>query len=150
MSIAVECLTHAYDWCTALLMNMKQQLTSIHQVKTKHFGYGTILMTFFFEKIPVLRPRVISTISSPRDPIIACQADMMKKLGGSEVPRTTWYDELFQWWREQIITVDEYPYAGMDFRGDPDLVLPPGEAWGAVGKFAIFYLYNFFEFFQYV
>ena len=28
----------------------------------------------------------------------------------------------------------EYPYAGMDFRGDPDLVLPDGEQWGAIGK----------------
>ena len=28
----------------------------------------------------------------------------------------------------------EYPYAGMDFRGDPDLVLPDGELWGAIGK----------------
>ena len=24
MSIAMECLAHLYDWCTALLMNMKQ------------------------------------------------------------------------------------------------------------------------------
>ena len=71
MRIAVECLTHLYDWCTSLLMNMKQQLTSIRKVKTKHFGYGTILMKFFFEKIHGLRPKVISSISSPRDPRIA-------------------------------------------------------------------------------
>ena len=95
-------------------------------------------MTFFFEKIPALRRRVISTISSPRDPRIARWADMMKRLGGSEVPRTTWDDEFFQWWGEQIITVEDYPYVGMDFRGDLDLVLPPGAAWGTVGKFAIF------------
>ena len=29
----------------------------------------------------------------------------------------------------------EHSYAGMDFRGDPDLVLPAGEQWGAIGKF---------------
>ena len=29
----------------------------------------------------------------------------------------------------------EYPYAGMDFRGDPDLVLPAGEQWHVIGKF---------------
>ena len=28
----------------------------------------------------------------------------------------------------------EYPYVGMDYRGDPDLVLPDGEQWGAIGK----------------
>ena len=130
---------------------MKQQLTSIRQAKTKHFGYGTILTTFFFERVPALRLKVISTISSLRDPRIARWADMMKRLGGSEVPRTTWDDEFFLWWREQIIAVDDYPYAGMDFRGDPDLVLPPGAAWGVVGKFfKNFNLYDFFGFFKYV
>ena len=129
---------------------MKQQLTSIRQVKTKHFGYGTILTTFFFERVPALRPRVISTISSPRDPRIARWVDMMKRLGGSEVPQTTWHDEFFLWWGEHIIAVDDYPYAGMDFRGDPDLLLPPGAAWGAVGKFFanFFDLYDFFWIFQ--
>ena len=138
MSIAVECLIHVYDWCTALLLNMKQQLTSIRKTHTKHFGYGTILTTFFFERVPALRPKVISTISSPRDPRIARWADMMKRLGGSEVPRTTWDDEFFLWWGEQIIAVDDYPYAGMDFRGDPDLVLPLGATWCVIGKIAIF------------
>ena len=27
------------------------------------------------------------------------------------------------------------PYAGMDFRGDPDLFLPLGGAWGELGNF---------------
>jgi len=30
----------------------------------------------------------------------------------------------------------EYPYVGMDFWGDPDLVLPAGEQWGVIGKFS--------------
>ena len=62
----------------------------------------------------------------------------MKRMGGSEVPRTTWDDEFLQWWAEQVIAVEDYPYAGMDFWGDPDLVLPPGAAWGTIGKIAIF------------
>ena len=28
----------------------------------------------------------------------------------------------------------ERPYAGMDFQGDLDLVLPAGEQWGVIGK----------------
>ena len=145
MSIAVECLVHLYDWCTTLLINMKKQLTSIRKEKTRHFGYGTILMTLFFEKIPGLWPKVISSINSPRDPRISQWADLMKRLGESEVPRTTWDDEFFQWWEEQAIAVEDYPYVGMDFRGDPNLVLPPGVAWGAIGEISIFYfwLYDF-------
>lgn len=32
------------------------------------------------------------------------------------------------------MTLTEYPYSGMDFRGDPDLPLPTGAMWGAIGK----------------
>ena len=35
----------------------------------------------------------------------------------------------------------EYPYAGMDFRGDPDLVLSAGEQWGAIGKFLSIFMF---------
>ena len=30
--------------------------------------------------------------------------------------------------------VDNYAYARLDFRGDPDLVLPEGFQWGDLGK----------------
>ena len=30
----------------------------------------------------------------------------------------------------------EYPYASMDFQGDPDLVLPASEQSGVIGKFS--------------
>jgi len=35
----------------------------------------------------------------------------------------------------------EYPYAGMDFWGDPDLVLLAGEQWGAIGKISTISLF---------
>ena len=45
--------------------------------------------------------------------------------------------------------MDDYPYAGQDFRGDPDLVLPPNAAWGEIGKnFFDFNFMIFFGFFQ--
>jgi hypothetical protein len=134
MSVAVDCLTTVFDWCTPLLSNMKEQLTSIRRGKTKNFGYGTILCTFFFEKVPALRPRVAVPISSPRDPRMGRWADLMKRLGGGEVPRNAFDDDFFAWWEQQIIAIDDYPYAGLDFRGDPDLVLPPDAAWGEIGK----------------
>ena len=30
--------------------------------------------------------------------------------------------------------VDAYAYVGLDFRGDPDLVLPQGFQWGDLGN----------------
>ena len=134
MSVAVDCLTTVFDWCTPLLANMKSQLTSIRRGQTKIFGYGTILCTFFFEKVPALRPRVAVSISTPRDPRMGRWADLMKCLGGREVPQTAFDDDFLTSWDQQIIAVDDYPYAGLDFRGDPDLALPPNAAWGEIYK----------------
>ena len=57
------------------------------------------------------------------------------------------------WWRRQIVAIEDYPYAGIDFRGDPNMPLPPGLAYGDIGnesqpllflkKFEVF---NFFLF----
>ena len=44
--------------------------------------------------------------------------------------------------------MDDYPYAGLDFRGDPDLVLPPDAAWGEIGKIFDFYDFRIFKIFQ--
>jgi hypothetical protein len=33
-----------------------------------------------------------------------------------------------------MLMVDDYPYAGLDFQGDPDLVLPEDAQWGDLGK----------------
>lgn len=35
--------------------------------------------------------------------------------------------------------MDDYPYAGLDFRGDPDLALSSNVAWGEIGKNFLFY-----------
>jgi hypothetical protein len=43
--------------------------------------------------------------------------------------------DFFAWWRRQIVMVEDYPYARMDFRGSADLVLPEGAQWDASGKF---------------
>ena len=58
----------------------------------------------------------------------------MKRLGSGEVPRTTWDDEFFLWWGEQVITIEDYPYPGMELMGDTNLPLPPRVAWGVIGK----------------
>ena len=45
------------------------------------------------------------------------------------------YDVVFfRWLDDQILMIKDYTYAGTDFRGDPDLQLPPGAQWGDIGK----------------
>lgn len=58
----------------------------------------------------------------------------MKRLGGGEVPRASFDDDFFTWWDQQIITIDDYTYVGLDFQGDPDLALSPDASWGDIRK----------------
>lgn len=34
-----------------------------------------------------------------------------------------------EWLERHTIFVEDWPYAGMDFRGDPNMQLPPSEQW---------------------
>ena len=40
----------------------------------------------------------------------------------------------FHWLNDQILMIEDYAYTGTDFRGDPDLRLPPGAQWRDIGK----------------
>jgi hypothetical protein len=45
------------------------------------------------------------------------------------------YDNrFFYWFQGQMVMIEDYAYAGLDFRGDPDLVLPEDAQWGDIGK----------------
>ena len=86
-----------------------------------------------------------------RDPAQWRWADAMHRLGGGRVANP-YPAEFFSWWRRQIVTIDDYPYAGIDFWGDPDMPLPPGSTYGDIGNesrpslFEFFELFNFFLF----
>lgn len=50
----VECLTpKVFNWCGGLLDNMKRQLTKGKWGNLKQFGFGSILVTFFLEWVPL-------------------------------------------------------------------------------------------------
>ena len=52
--------------------------------------------------------------------------------GGGGRPHS-WGAFFRDWLDQQEIFVQDWPYAGLDFRNDPDLVLPPGEQWDDAG-----------------
>jgi hypothetical protein len=41
--------------------------------------------------------------------------------------------DFFAWLRRQLIVIEDFPYAGVDFWGSLDLVLPDGIDWDASG-----------------
>ena len=56
----------------------------------------------------------------------------MHRLGGGRVANP-YPADFFPWWRQQIVSIDDYPYGGIDFWGDSDMPLPPGAAYGEIG-----------------
>ena len=145
MFYAVECMRPIiYDWSTTLLSNMKHQLSECKEGRVWNFGFSSILSTFFFERVPGLSPRVDVPLHGVRDLAQRRWADAMRRLGGGRVANP-YPADLFPWWRRQIVAIDDYPYAGIDFRGDLDMPLPPGSAYGEIGTESRLSLFlNFF------
>src|SRR5882757_7380807 len=83
---AVECMRPTvYDSSTALLGNMKHQLSECKMGRVRNFSFSSILSTFFFEHVPGLSPRVDVPLHGVRDLAQRCWEDAMRKLGGGRV-----------------------------------------------------------------
>ena len=60
MRMAVDCFQGTiFNWCEAVLANVKGQLTRAKNRKLKNFGYGSIVVTFSLERIHMLAPQHI-------------------------------------------------------------------------------------------
>lgn len=70
--------------------------------------------------------------------------------GGDGQP-VSWGPESVEWMNHQQVIVEDWMYAGMDFKGDPDMLLPLGEQWDKRGKilsltdkaFVIFWVFKY-------
>ena len=47
----------------------------------------------------------------------------------------------FHWLENKVFAIQDFPYAGMDFRGNPEMVLPQGEQWDDRGIFTFHSLF---------
>ena len=112
---------------------MKQQLSDCKMGKVRNFGFRSILSMFFFGRVPGLSPRVDVPLHRFQDLAQQRWADAMRRLGGGRVSNP-YPADFFPWWQRHIVSINDYPYAGIDFRGDPDILLPPGSAYGDIGN----------------
>ena len=71
-----------FDWSSTLLEGMKAQLTACRMGKTKTFGYGSILLSFFFERVPGMSPRVDFGPHAAMIPTMGQWTSLMFHLGG--------------------------------------------------------------------
>ena len=68
-----------------------------------------------------------------RDLVMLKWLGLLVRLGGGRQPHFS--EDFFSRLGQALIIVDDYGYAGIDFRNDPDLVLPEGDEWdAALGK----------------
>jgi hypothetical protein len=60
MNCAIQCLNaQIFDWSTTLLERMKRQLTDCRQWTQRNFRFGTILCSFFFERVLSFSPQEV-------------------------------------------------------------------------------------------
>ena len=52
----------------------------------------------------------------------------------SSGPIVGYDDHFFDWLQGQVLMIEDYAYAGLDFRCDPELVFSEDAQWGDIGK----------------
>lgn len=58
-----------FNWCEEVLSLMKEKLTKLKSSKMKNFDYGSILIAFTLERIPLMQPQHVTlSFIGPRDP----------------------------------------------------------------------------------
>ena len=82
-----------------------------------------------------LSPAVPLRVHCPRQPRLSRWREIFLRQGGRGSVESVYDDDFYLWWERKIPTLDQFPYDGMDFWGDNDLVLPPGGAWGELRNF---------------
>ena len=124
-----------YDWCLGVILILRKQLSGCKRGMRKNFGYSSILVSFFFKRVLGLSYAVPLPIRSPRRPRLSRWGDIFLRQGGGGSVQSVYDNDFYFWWERQLLALEQFPYARMDFRGDPDLVLPPRRAWGELGNF---------------
>ena len=101
--------------------------------RVKNFSFSSILSMFFFECVLGLSPRVNVPLHEVQYPGQQHWVDAMHRLGGGRVSNP-YLADFFPWQRWQIVAINDYPYVGIDFRGYPNMPLPPGLEYGDIGN----------------
>jgi len=133
-----------------VLANLKGQLTRAKNGQLKTFGYGALVISFGLERVPMLIPQHLTVGARlPREPRLMRWVAVMARHPDKRTEIARFKPEYFQWLENQVFAIQDFPYAGIDFRSDPDMALPPGEQWDDSGKiiFSIFPILKFLLFF---
>ena len=99
MCVMVECTCSTlFEGCSGLLPTMKKQLSNCKRGQRKNFGYASILVVFFFERVPALSPTIPLPLISPRQPRITIWGDIFLHQGGGGGVKSGYDDDFYSWW----------------------------------------------------
>ena len=137
MRMAVDCFQGTiFNWCEAVLANVKGQLTRAKQGRLKTFGYGALVVSFALERVPMLIPQHLTVgAGAPREPRMTRWVAVMARHPDEGEKVVRFPEAYFDWLKYQVFSIHDFPYSRIDFRGDPDMVLPQGEQWDDRGIF---------------
>jgi len=148
MRMAIDCYQGTiFNSCDAMLANVKSQLTKAKNGRLKTFGYGPLVVSFALERVPMLVPQHLTVdVLGPREPKLIRWVAVMARHPDEGAAVVRFSDSYFHWLEDQVFSIQDFPYAGVDFRGDPDMVLPQGEQWDDRGtlfftSFLIMYIF---------
>jgi hypothetical protein len=128
-----------FSWGLMLHAQMITQLDRCRSTGRGEFAFGSILVAFFLERVPALRLRVVLEVPAIREPRLRRWFEILVRHGGGEGGHYFTEEEALIW-RQTLQFILQFPYAGMDFRGDPDMILPPREVFDHRGMSCIFVL----------
>ena len=101
-----------YDWCSGVIPIMRKQLSDCKRGRKKNFGYSSILVAFFFERVSSLSPAVPFPVRSPLQPRLSRGGDI--QINGGSV-QSVYDDDLYFWWERQLPALEKFPYVGLEF-----------------------------------
>jgi len=117
MRMAIDCYRGTiFNWCDAILANMKGQLTREKNRQLKTFGYGPLVVSFALERVPMLVPQHLTVeIGAPREPKLTRWVTVMAHHPEEGARVVRFSPEYFHWLENQIFVIQDFPYAGVDF-----------------------------------
>ena len=95
---------------------------------TEDLWIWALVVSFALERVPMLIPQHLTVpVGAPREPKLTRWVAVMARHPDEGTAVVRFPDGYFHWLESQVFAIQDFPYAGMDFRNDPDMVLPQGE-----------------------
>ena len=98
-----------FNWCDAVLANVKGQLNRSKNERLKTFGYGALVVSFGLERVPMLIPRhLIVGSGHPREPKLIRWVVLMTRHPDERTEVARFKPEYFQWLENQVFSIQDF------------------------------------------